>query len=140
MPARSAEVTLNSDANADEHRDVYSYNHKELLKNWTFTTCMALMVHTDEAQDAMSKAASEYEEVINTSLNDLRMLEKLAFKYVGLRYLPYVQAVYPGEFFPGNLNAQKCINLYHSKELDDLVKKITKKYPDRDKSNSSKQN
>ncbi|NHZ44061.1 hypothetical protein F1609_28420 [Massilia sp. CCM 8693] len=98
----------------------HSYSQKNLLKNWTLSACLAM-----NANDAATKAdanatASAYMEFGRQRIEAYDALRKLARKYASLSYSGAV----PSEF-----NTMKCIDLFHSSELDRLVTQLTK--PDR---------
>ncbi|MET3134041.1 hypothetical protein AAKU55_004335 [Oxalobacteraceae bacterium GrIS 1.11] len=97
-----------------------SYSQRNLLKNWALSACLAI-----NAKDAATKAdasatASAYMEFGRQRIEAYDELRKLAEKYATLSYSGSI----PSEF-----NTMKCIDLFHSGELDRLVTKLTK--PDR---------
>lgn len=97
-----------------------SYSQRTLLKNWTLSACLA-MTANDAATEADANAtASAYMEFGRQRIEAYDALRKLAEKYASLSYRGSI----PSEF-----NTMKCIDLFHSRELDRLVTQLTK--PDR---------
>jgi hypothetical protein len=121
MPARSVEVSLNSDTNADEQRHPASYSRKMLLKNWALAACMAEMMHNQKDRKDAGKSTSSYFEFSNSSIEERDIVDKMVNKYLGITNNK--------DTFSGKFDAQKCINLYNSKELDRLTRKISKNRP-----------
>jgi hypothetical protein len=124
MPAWSVEVSLNSDTNADEQRHPGSYSRKMLLKNWALTVCMGRMMHNQEDKRDYRKSAASYFEFSNSSIEEFDMIDKVVYKYLGMPHLENTKSI-----FSGNFDAQRCINLYRSKELERLTRKISKNRP-----------
>jgi len=91
-----------------------------LLKNWALSACLAISSKDAGAKADANATASAYMEFGRQRIEAYEELRKLAEKYATLRYSGSI----PSEF-----NTMKCIDLFHSGELDRLVTKLTK--PDR---------
>lgn len=94
-----------------------SYSQKDLLKNWTFSVCLAMIAKDDATKADANATASGYMEFGRQGIEAYDELRKLAEKYASLSYSGSI----PSEF-----NTMKCIDLFHSGELDRLVAKLTK--------------
>ena len=94
-----------------------SYSQKDLLKNWTLSTCLAA-VATDPAQRADANAtASAYMEFGHQTPDAYAALGELATKYAARRYSGSVD---------GQFKTMKCIDLFHSRELNSLATRLAK--------------
>ncbi|WP_222853074.1 T6SS amidase immunity protein Tai4 family protein [Massilia genomosp. 1] len=94
-----------------------SYSQKNLLKNWTFSACLAMNAKDAATKADANAAASAYMEFGRQRIEAYDALRKLAEKYASLSYSGSI----PSEF-----NTMKCIDLFHSSELDRLVTTLTK--------------
>jgi hypothetical protein len=104
---------------ADEFRETGSYSQRQLLKNWALTVCLGNVMKDPSDQKDANVSASAYLEFSRAKLEDFEKLRQLALKYAALKYSGSIK---------GNFNIMKCINLYHSRELNRLVKKLTMKF------------
>ncbi|RIX49887.1 MAG: hypothetical protein D3M94_01675 [Rhodocyclales bacterium GT-UBC] len=94
-----------------------TYSQQDLLKNWTLSVCLATIAKDANDRADANATAAAYLEFGRQRLEDYDKLQKLAEKYAARRYSGAIQS----EF-----NTMKCIDLFHSKELDWLTKKLSK--------------
>lgn len=94
-----------------------AYSQKTLLKNWALCVCLASVSKNQEAIDDANATASAYLEFGKQPIEAYQALKKLSEQYAKRKYAGSIQS----EF-----NTMKCIDLFHSKDLDTLVNKITK--------------
>jgi hypothetical protein len=94
-----------------------SYSQKDLLKNWALSTCLAIVV-TDPALRADANAtASAYMEFGHQAPEAYAALRELAENYAARRYSGSVE---------GRFDTMKCIDLFHSRELNSLATRLAK--------------
>ncbi|SMC18529.1 Type VI secretion system (T6SS), amidase immunity protein [Andreprevotia lacus DSM 23236] len=96
------------------------YTQREMLKNWALSVCIAMSWDkkgVDKVADDAGGTASGYFEYSNAPDAAFDEVRKLASKYAHLEY---------GGSIPGEFNTMKCIDLFHSDELDRVVKKYVK--------------
>lgn len=94
---------------------VYGYSQKTLLKNWALTVCFARISPDDAAKTDASATASAYLEFGKQPPEAYDELRALVGKYVGMKY--------GGHETKAEFNTMKCIDLFHSKELDRVATK-----------------
>lgn len=94
------------------------YTQKTLLKNWALSICLAQAAQDERTAKDAGSTAGAYLEFGKQDLAVYDELRALVAKYVDLKYGGSVQS----EF-----NTMKCIDLFHSKELDRLTTKATAK-------------
>lgn len=95
-----------------------TYSQKTLLKNWALSICLAQVTQDERTTKDAGSTASAYMEFGKQDLVVYDELRTLVTKYVARRYSGSV----PSEF-----NTMKCIDLFHSKELDRLTTKAVRK-------------
>ncbi|MCS0628151.1 type VI secretion system amidase immunity protein Tai4 [Telluria mixta] len=94
-----------------------NYSQKDLLKNWALSTCLAI-VATDPALRADANAtASAYMEFGHQAPEAYAALRELAENYAARRYSGSVE---------GRFDTMKCIDLFHSRELNSLATRLAK--------------
>ena len=93
------------------------YSQKMLLKNWALSVCLAEIAQDEKTRTDASETASAYLEFGGQPIEAYDLLAALAKKYAKLKY---------GSAIKSELNAMKCIDLFHSKELDQLANKLVK--------------
>jgi hypothetical protein len=94
-----------------------SYSQTDLLKNWALSTCLAT-VATDPALRADANAtASAYMEFGHQAPEAYAALRELAESYAARRYSGSVE---------GRFDTMKCIDLFHSRELNSLATRLAK--------------
>ncbi|AKJ31964.1 T6SS amidase immunity protein Tai4 family protein [Caldimonas brevitalea] len=117
-------LTLGHLARADESdRAQYSrsmtetYNQKTLLKNWALSVCLAKISKDPAAKADANATASAYLEFGQQPIEAYDALRDLADRYANRKY---------GGAVESEFNTMKCIDLFHSKELDQLASKLAK--------------
>lgn len=93
-------------------------DQKTLMKNWALSVCFARIARDKQTKEDAGLTASAYLENSRQSLEDFDKIEKIVDKFVALEYGGSVKSDY---------NTMKCIDLFHSKELDRLVTKLVRK-------------
>jgi hypothetical protein len=94
-----------------------SYSQRDLLKNWALSICLAKVATEPGARDDANLAASAYMEFGRQGAEAYEALHKLADQYAARHYTGSVE----GEF-----NTMKCIDLFHSRELNSLATRLAK--------------
>jgi hypothetical protein len=98
-------------------RPIETYSQKELLKNWALSTCFYDIAQDQATKDDASTTASAYLQFGHQQMQVYHELGKLVDEFVAKKY---------GGSVPSEYNTMKCIDLYHSKELDRLVTRLLK--------------
>ncbi|MDR2991707.1 MAG: type VI secretion system amidase immunity protein Tai4 [Burkholderiaceae bacterium] len=93
------------------------YSQKGLLKNWALTVCLGSVVNDSRDKHDADASASAYREFGHQGIEAYDQLRQLALKYAALKYSGAI---------PGDFNIMKCIDLYHSDELDRLATRLVK--------------
>jgi len=98
-----------------------TYSPRDSLKNWVLSICFANIVKDDsDASHDAAMSAAGYFEFGNIRLEERDELIPLVKKYVAKKY--------DGRFDVGiesaELNTMKCIDLFHSAELDGLITRM----------------
>ncbi len=96
---------------------IEEYSQKTLLKNWAFCVCLASVSKDRDTIDDANATASAYLEFGKQPIESYNALRKLSEQYAKLKY---------GGSIKSEFNTMKCIDLFHSKELDKLVNKLIK--------------
>jgi hypothetical protein len=96
------------------------YSQKTLLKNWALCACLARVAKDERDRDDISVSASGYLEFGHQPIEAYDELRELASKFALRAYSGPIKS---------ELNTMKCIDLFHSKELDTLVTRWVKKHP-----------
>lgn len=91
------------------------YSQVELLKNWALSHCLAQVAKDADTKADADATASAYLEFGRQPLEAYEALGQLTSTYTGRIYSGTVES----EF-----NTMKCIDLFHSSELNRLVKKL----------------
>jgi hypothetical protein len=94
-----------------------SYPQKILFKNWTLSRCLAKAYPSPISKDDAEATASAFLEFSKFSLDANEKAEVLVDKFLSKKYDGAVKS---------NYNTMKCIDLFHSKELDNLAKMYVK--------------
>ncbi|HET8705339.1 MAG TPA: T6SS amidase immunity protein Tai4 family protein [Pseudomonadales bacterium] len=95
-----------------------TYSQKTLLKNWALSVCLAAIAKDKAMQEDANATAGAYLEFGKQPIEAYEQLHTLAEKYSKKKY----QGSVDSEF-----NTMKCIDLFHSKELDQLTEKLVKR-------------
>lgn len=94
-----------------------SGDQKILMKNWALSICFARIAQDEQTKKDAGATARAYLENSQQSVEDFEQIGKLVDKYIKLKYGGSVKSDY---------NTMKCIDLFHSKELDRLVSAYVK--------------
>jgi Type VI secretion system (T6SS), amidase immunity protein len=90
---------------------------KILMKNWALSSCFARITQDVQTKKDAGATARAYLENSQQDLAAFEQIGKLVDKYIMLKY---------GGSDNANYNTMKCIDLFHSKELDQLANKYIK--------------
>ncbi len=96
---------------------IETYSQKQLLKNWALSICFYGITKDQATKDDASSTASAYIEFGHQQMQVYHELGKLVKEFIAKKYDGSI---------PSDFNTMKCIDLYHSKELDQLVNKLLK--------------
>ncbi|MFT4171044.1 MAG: T6SS amidase immunity protein Tai4 family protein [Rhodocyclaceae bacterium] len=105
-----------------ERYEIYEYSQKTLLKNWALSVCLAGVAKDEWHREDANASASAYLEFGRQPIEAYEELRDLASKYEA-RIYSHSSSV------KSELNTMKCIDLFHSKELNALATQWVKKYP-----------
>jgi hypothetical protein len=92
------------------------YSQKTLLKNWALSRCLGQVYADDKTKEDANASASAYLEFGRQPVEAYEAFGAVIDKYAHKKYAGSV----PSEF-----NTMKCIDLFHSKELDRLASKLS---------------
>lgn len=92
------------------------YSQKTLLKNWALSVCLGMVSNVAETRADANATASAYLEYGRQPLEAYDEVRKLAEGYAGRKY---------GGSVKSEFNTMKCIDLFHSKELDEITDKLS---------------
>ncbi|WP_323001323.1 T6SS amidase immunity protein Tai4 family protein [Denitromonas sp.] len=109
-----------TDTSSEAMPQTARYSQRELLKNWALSACLATIAKSPADRDDANATASAYLEFGNQPIEAYQALGKLVERYAGRTYSGSIAS----EF-----NTMKCIDLYHSKTLEDLVETWVKQAP-----------
>jgi hypothetical protein len=93
-----------------------TYSQKTLLKNWALSRCLGQVNPDGKSREDANASASAYLEFGRQPIQVYEALGGIVDKYVNKKYAGSVRS----EF-----NTMKCIDLFHSKELDDASGKFS---------------
>ncbi|WP_217444660.1 T6SS amidase immunity protein Tai4 family protein [Burkholderia metallica] len=93
------------------------YSQKTLLKNWALSVCLAQVAHSVRDRDDANASASAYLEFGQQPIEAYDALRALARRYATRTYSGSISA---------SFNTMKCIDLFHSRELDMLADRLAK--------------
>lgn len=93
-------------------------DQKMLMKNWALSACIARMAKDEGTRNDASSTASAFLENSQQDLEDFEQLGKLVDEYLALQYGGSVKSEY---------NTMKCIDLFHSRKLDQLASRLVKR-------------
>ncbi|HEY0491406.1 MAG TPA: T6SS amidase immunity protein Tai4 family protein [Telluria sp.] len=96
--------------------DAPKYSQKVLLKNWALSRCLGQVYSNGQAAEDANATASAYLEFGRQPIEVYEALNVIVDKYVNKKYSGSVHT----EF-----NTMKCIDLFHSKELDTFSRKYS---------------
>ena len=90
---------------------------KMLMKNWALSICFARIAQDERTKQDAGATARAYLENSQQGVEAFEQIGKLVDKYLALKYDGSVKS---------NYNTMKCIDLFHSKELDRLANTYVK--------------
>jgi hypothetical protein len=93
-----------------------TYSQKTLLKNWALSRCLGQVYADGKATEDANASASAYLEFGRQPIEAYEALAVVIGKYANRKYAGSVRS---------NFNTMKCIDLFHSTELDELVSKFS---------------
>lgn len=93
-----------------------TYSQATLLKNWALSVCLATVAKDAAEREDANATASAYLEFGHQPIEAYDKLRALAERYANKKYGGSIQA---------DFNTMKCIDLFHSKELNDLAGKLS---------------
>lgn len=108
-------LVLAQPASADESV-ASKYSQKTLLKNWALSRCLGQVYTDGKAKEDANASASAYLEFGRQPLAAYEAVGLIVDKYANKRYTGSVRS---------DFNTMKCIDLFHSKELDELAGKFS---------------
>lgn len=111
----SSESTPVTKSTEGASKQVGDYSQQELLKNWALAACLGETLKSKEDRDDVSASASAYMEFGEQPIEAYEALRKIAHKYASLKY---------GGSIKSEFNLMKCIDLFHSTDLEKITKKL----------------
>ncbi|MFT4171045.1 MAG: T6SS amidase immunity protein Tai4 family protein [Rhodocyclaceae bacterium] len=105
-----------------ERHEIYEYSQRTLLKNWALSVCLAKVSKDEWHREDANASAGAYLEFGRQPIEAYEELRDLASKYAARTYSSSNSA-------EAELNTMKCIDLFHSKELNALARRWVKKHP-----------
>lgn len=93
-----------------------SYSQPTLLQNWVLSRCLAKAYPSKVAKEDAQLTASAYLEFGSAPIEAYDEGERLVDQYLRRHYSGVIK---------GQYNTMKCIDLFHGKEVADLVRKYT---------------
>jgi hypothetical protein len=110
-------ASMFADAGADAAR--VEYSPVQYLKNFALSVCLADGYTSEEVKKDSLAAAGGYSELGSLPFEAYEQAESLAKRFLAKEYRSF-----SGE----KLTLMKCIDLFHSKELDQLATRYYKKW------------
>lgn len=98
--------------------EIEKYPQQTLLKNWALCRCLAKVTTDPATRDDADATAAAYLEFGKKPIEAYEALSKLVDRYAKLKYGGSINSAY---------NTMKCVDLFHSKELDALTEKLVKR-------------
>lgn len=93
-----------------------SYSQPALLQNWVLSRCLAKAYPSKAAKEDAQLTASAYLEFGNVPIEAYDEGERLVDQYLRRHYSGVIK---------GQYNTMKCIDLFHGREVAELVRKYT---------------
>ena len=100
-----------------EPRPITTYSQQTLLKNWALTVCLAQSFLGSKTSDDAGDTASGYLEFGRQGLEAYDKLRKLSRQFADKTY---------ASSSTSEFRVRKCLDLFHSKELDDLTRRLAR--------------
>lgn len=95
------------------------FTQRELLKNWALSVCLAKIAKDPADRKDANATAGGYFEFGRQPIETYDEIRALVDEFASRKYSAKPEI---GEV-PSELNTMKCIDLFHSKELDRLVRR-----------------
>lgn len=92
------------------------YSQSALLKNWALSVCLATVAKNVSEREDANATASAYLEFGRQPIDAYDALRALVERYAHRKY---------GGSIKSEFNTMKCIDLFHSKDLDALARKLS---------------
>lgn len=119
MLAVTVHVHAQSSKPTSTQHPLERFTQRELLKNWALSVCLAGIAKDPADRDDANATAAGYLEFGRQPIETYAELRALALEFASRKYSAKPEI---GEV-PSELNTMKCIDLFHSKELDKLVRR-----------------
>jgi hypothetical protein len=97
-----------------------SYSQKALLKNWALCRCLAKMSTDESTKNDANASASAYLELGKQPIESYTELENFVNSYIKINN---------GGSITSEFNTMKCIDMFHSMELDRISSSLAKHRP-----------
>ncbi|WP_454763041.1 T6SS amidase immunity protein Tai4 family protein [Cupriavidus campinensis] len=95
------------------------FSQRTLLKNWALSACLARIATSPADRDDAGATASAYLEFGKQPIESYDAIRPLIDRFVARKYGSRPEIDTPSSEY----NTMKCIDLFHSKELDKLVRR-----------------
>lgn len=89
-----------------------SADESTLLRDWALARCLGRIQSTEDSREDAYRTASAYLERTSAPLETYEKIDALVATFASK---PYSGSI------PGSFNTMKCIDLYHSEALEDIV-------------------
>ncbi len=96
----------------------HTYSQKTLLKNWALSACLARVAKDERDRDDANATAGAYLEFGRQPIEAYDSLRKLVDQYAARTYQGSIDS---------RFDTMKCIDLFHSRELDRLAARLARK-------------
>ncbi len=85
------------------------YSQKTLLKNWALSRCLAQIAPDEASRNDANATAAAYLEFGHQPIETYEAIDQLVATFIKREYVGSIKSPY---------NTMKCIDLFHSRELD----------------------
>ncbi|GAA5175551.1 T6SS amidase immunity protein Tai4 family protein [Niveibacterium umoris] len=89
------------------------YSQKTLLKNWALSRCLAQIAPDEASRNDANATAAAYLEFGHQPIETYEAIDKLVVTFIKREYAGSTKSSY---------NSMKCIDLFHSRDLDAIVR------------------
>lgn len=105
---------------AAEEPATAKYSQKILLKNWALSRCLAQIAPDEASRNDANATAAAYLEFGHQPIEAYEAIDKLVGTFIKREYAGSTKSSY---------NTMKCIDLFHSRDLDVVVRKTAHSRP-----------
>jgi hypothetical protein len=112
----------------DTENPIYRYSQRTLLKNWALSRCLGRVAVNQQSRDDAYATAAAYLEFGSQGMDAYESLQVLVDKYAAKTYSGSIKS---------DFNTMKCIDLFHSEELSNAVKRFSRQKHKHPKKGSS---